>query len=98
MRLKQKPKGTEVSSMAYTVELGAQMPEKKIRAGGLSATIWSNQSKDGQSAYKTISFERTYKNSKGEWQTTNSLRVNDLPKAQLVMQKAFEYCQLGEAA
>jgi len=27
----------------------------------------------------------------GEWNTTNSLRVNDLPKAALVLQKAYEY-------
>ena len=68
-------------------------PLKKFKAGALSATIWENiGQKDGTSAvYNTVSFERSFKDKEGNWQTTNSLRANDLPKASVVLQKAYEY-------
>lgn len=72
----------------------ANMPEKKFRAGAVSATVWQNrgQRPNGEeSEYKTISIERSYTDKDGKWQSTNSLRVNDLPKARLVLQKAYEY-------
>ncbi|KHO45951.1 MAG: hypothetical protein QS98_C0006G0016 [archaeon GW2011_AR3] len=74
-------------------------PEKKISTGGISATIWQNQgvSKTGQAAvYRTITLQRRYKDKADKWQSTNSLRVNDLPKAALVLNKAFEYLVLKE--
>ncbi|AJF61622.1 TPA: hypothetical protein HA239_03975 [Candidatus Woesearchaeota archaeon] len=74
-------------------KFGGNLPEKKFRIGSISATVWKNQSeKDGKILeYRTVSFERNYQDNKGEWNTTNSLRVNDLPKAALVLQKAYEY-------
>lgn len=73
-------------------------PEKKFRAGAISATVWKNHGvKDGQiSEYQTVTFERSYKDKEGNWQTTNSLRVNDLPKASVVLQKAYEELVLRE--
>ncbi|MFH1072012.1 MAG: hypothetical protein V1743_01130 [Nanoarchaeota archaeon] len=76
------------------------LPEKKFRAGAVSATIWQNQGKDsdGKSVtYKTVSFERSYKDKNNAWQTTSSLRLNDLPKASLVLDKAYEYLALTES-
>lgn len=74
-------------------------PEKKFRAGAISATIWLNETdKDGQTVtYPTVTFERSYKDKKGAWQTTNSLRVSDLPKAQLVLSKAYEHLSMHQA-
>lgn len=74
-------------------------PEKKFRAGPVSATIWSNNNldKDGKIvAYRTVSFERCYKDKNDAWQTTHSLRLNDLPKAALVLQKAYEFLALAD--
>ncbi|MCF7866006.1 hypothetical protein K9L67_01055 [Candidatus Woesearchaeota archaeon] len=79
--------------------LGKKHPEKKFRAGSVSATIWLNQGQtdDGkETTYKTISFERSYLDKDGNWQTTNSLRTNDLPKAILVLNKAYEHLELKE--
>ncbi len=75
-------------------------PEKRFRAGAISATVWNNETvKDGKVfTYSTISFTRNYQDAKGEWNTTNSLRVNDLPKARLVLDKAYEYLMLKEAS
>jgi hypothetical protein len=74
-------------------------PEKKFRAGAICATVWKNHSeKDGKVAeYRTVSFERNYQNPAGEWNTTSSMRANDLPKATLVLQKAFEFITLKDS-
>lgn len=69
------------------------LPEKKFRAGAISATVWLNKGQRAngeESEYKTISIERSYTDKDGKWQSTNSLRVNDLPKACVVLQKAYE--------
>jgi len=70
-------------------------PETKFVAGAVVATIWKNQKvfNNRQTEYNTISLERKYfKND--QWQTTTNLRANDLPKASLVLQKAYEYLML----
>ena len=77
--------------------MNKKRPEKKFRAGPLSATIWANEGKNDKGeavTYKTISFERNYMDKDGNWQKTNSLRPSDLPKALLVLQKAYEYLVL----
>ena len=79
------------------------MPEKKFRAGAISSTVWLNdgKAKDGQdTVYRTVSIERSYTDKDGNWQNTTSFRSNDLPKATLVLQKAYEYIVLknSEAA
>jgi hypothetical protein len=73
-------------------------PEKKFRAGAVSATIWLNKTvKDGEVIeYRTISVERSYTDKNDKWQSTNSLRVNDLPKARVVVEKAYEHLVLVE--
>ena len=75
------------------------VPEKKFSTGVITATIWQNQgkSRNGETiAYRTVSLQRRYKDKNGVWQTANSFRVNDLPKASLVLQKAYEYRVLRE--
>lgn len=72
-------------------------PEKKFRAGSISATVWKNSATDNfgrEVFYRTVSFDRRYKDKNGVWQSSNSLRVNDLPKAQLVLGEAYKYLLL----
>lgn len=74
-----------------------EQPEKKFSTGSVSATIWQNKgkSKTGEEvSFRTVSFQRRYKDKNDEWKTTNTLRTNDLPKASLVLQKAYEYLVL----
>ncbi len=70
-----------------------KQPEKKFRAGGITATIWQNNvAKDGkETSFNTVNLERSYKDKEGNWQSTNSFRASDLPKLTLVAQKAYEY-------
>jgi hypothetical protein len=76
----------------------SNLPEHKIRSGPISATIWKNESDgpQGKVTYRTVSFERTYKDKNGQWQTTNKLRSNDIPRAVLVLNKAYEFLALNE--
>ena len=69
-------------------------PVEKFRAGAICATVWNNSKEvEGKEprTYSTISLERSYKDKEDQWQSTRSFRVNDLPKAAMVLQKAFEY-------
>lgn len=71
------------------------LPAKRFRAGAISATVWENTTeKDGETrSYYTISLDRSYKDGE-EWKHTSSLRVGDLPKAELVLRKAYEWLTL----
>ena len=82
-----------------TENISGNIPEKKFSTGVLTATVWENQgkSKTGEDvSFKTVSFQRRYKDQNGDWQSTNTLRINDLPKASLVLQKAYEYLVMKE--
>ncbi len=75
----------------------AEQPEKKFSTGSVSATVWQNtgKSRNGEEvSFRTVSFQRSYKDKEGNWKTTSTLRTNDLPKAALVIQKAYEYLVL----
>jgi len=72
-------------------------PIKSFRSGAIQVAIWENEatSQDGQPrSFNTVSFERRYKDKDGNWKSTSSLRLNDLPKATLILQKAYEYLVL----
>ena len=90
---------TTVVQQAQEVKPAGNLPEKKFRAGGVSATVWRNhgqKSSGEESEYRTISIERSYTDKEGKWQSTNSMRVNDLPKASVVLQRAYEFLVLNE--
>ena len=92
-------KQREAFYMTEVNKLGDNLPEKKFRAGAISATIWRNSitKKDGSSAeIKTVSFQRSYKDKETDkWKNTSSLRSMDLPKAIVVLNKAYEYLVLN---
>ena len=69
-------------------------PETKFRAGAISATVWKNKGKNkaGKTTeFYTTKLERRYRDSNDEWQSTESLGINDIPKAILVLQKSYEF-------
>lgn len=74
-------------------ESAGNKPEKKFRAGAVSATIWKNKGKKANGEefeYSTISIDRNYKDGE-DWKTSNSFRVNDLPKLGAVADLAYKY-------
>jgi len=91
----------KISGKAPSVDdvMGQKHPDKKFKAGPITATIWKNKgtsSTGEETEFYTISFERTYRDKSGEWKKTNSLRQTDLPKAILVLNKSYEYLSLQE--
>ena len=71
-------------------------PEKKFMCGGIEASIFENEIlKSGKSIkIKKVAFQKRYKSQQG-WKTTYSLDTNDLPRAILVLSKAYEYLVLN---
>ncbi len=70
-----------------------QRPENEFKAGAVRASIWSNLRKTGDGNFfnsRKVVLERIYKDSQGNFKTTNSLDINDIPKAILVLQMAYK--------
>jgi hypothetical protein len=72
-----------------------RQPEKTFKAGSVTVAIWRNGSGD-QLTY-SVTLEKRFLKS-GEWKTIKSLNVNDLPKAVLALQKAYEYLVLKRSS
>ena len=73
-------------------------PEKRFRCGACEVSIFDNiiTRKDGKKVnVKKASFQKRYKNSDGEWKSTQSLDVNDIPKARLALYEAYKYLVFG---
>ncbi|MXZ00021.1 hypothetical protein F4Y93_04995 [Candidatus Poribacteria bacterium] len=68
-------------------------PEITFRHGLCSASIFEQEFERGgeKLTVRTVSFQRSYLDKEGNWQQTNSLNVNDIPKAVLVLNKAYEF-------
>ena len=68
-------------------------PEITFRHGLCSASIFENEFTRGEEKFtvRTVSFQRSYLDKEGNWQQTNSLKVNDIPKAILTLQRAYEF-------
>jgi len=68
-------------------------PEITFRHGPCSASVFENEYERGEEKFtvRRVAFQRRYIDKDGNWQTTSSLRVNDIPKAILVLQKTFEF-------
>lgn len=78
-----------------TIIPGGNMPQPEItfRHGLCSASIFEQDfDRDGEKlTVRTVSFQRSYLDRDGNWQHTNSLKVNDIPKAIICLQKCYEF-------
>ena len=68
-------------------------PETVFKVGAVRASIFRNviTSNGRLIPLPKVVIEVRYKDKTGQWKGTNSLSLNDLPKAILALQKAFEY-------
>ena len=68
-------------------------PEKVFKVGAVRASIFRNTiEKNGRYIpLPKVVIEVRYKDKTGQWNGTNSLSLNDIPKARLALHKAFEY-------
>jgi hypothetical protein len=90
-------KKTQIKMPSVNDVMGKKLPESKFRSGAVTATVWVNEAvRDGKKVeYKTVNLERGYKDKNDEWQSTSSLRTSDIPRAILVLNKAYEHIALN---
>lgn len=71
----------------------SDQPEITFRQGPCSASVYKQEYERGgeKFCYRTTHFHRRYKDQNGDWQSSSILPVNDIPKAVIVLQKAYEY-------
>ena len=71
-------------------------PEKRLRCGAISATLWvDRKTVEGKPVeYHSISITRSYKDG-DDWKHTNSFNTEDLPKVALVANEAYKYIRLN---
>lgn len=68
-------------------------PEKVFKMGAVRASVFVNTiERDGVSVpLRKVVIEVRYRDKTGQWNGTNSLSINDLPKAITALQQAYEY-------
>ena len=68
-------------------------PETVFKVGAVRASIFQNTiTRDGKPiSMPKVVLEVRYKDKTGQWQGTNSLSLNEVPKAILALQKAFDH-------
>jgi len=68
-------------------------PEKTFKGGRVRASIFRNPiEREGKTVLlPKVVLEVRYKDKAGQWKGTNSLSLNDLPKAMLALQSAYAY-------
>lgn len=81
-------------------EMDVVRPEKSFRVGAVRASVWKNtrQGKEGKTyEVRTVTLDRTYRDGEGNYKTTNRFAANEIPKAILLLQRAYEYLLIGSA-
>jgi len=72
--------------------------EKRIQVGNCTAAIFVNEVETltGKVPMRNVVLQRTYKDKEDKYQHANSYGVNDIPKAVLALQKAYEHLVLNQ--
>jgi len=73
--------------------MAEQTPEKRFQRGACSVSIFVNEIEKGRQVYRIPKavFQKRFKGDDGQWHTTTSLDTNDIPRAILCLQEAFEH-------
>lgn len=67
--------------------------EKTFRQGSCNASIVKSIHVSGERSFtlRKVVFQRHYRDNDGNWKSTHDLRVNDIPKAVIVLNRAYEF-------
>jgi hypothetical protein len=73
-----------------------QRPVAEFRSRNIQASIWKSEvEKDGRAVPRySVRIEKRYRKDNGSYETTNCFFPEELPRLQLLAQKAFEYTTL----
>ncbi len=74
-------------------------PEKVFRIGSVSASVFLNEieTDGGKRTARNVSLQRRYRDSSGDWKTSTSFGLADLPQAQAVLDMAMKHVASREA-
>ena len=74
-------------------------PEKVIRIGSISASVFSNEVGEGESrrTLRNVSIQRNYKSEDGKWKSTNAFGLAELTQVKEVVGLAIDYVANLEA-
>ena len=64
-------------------------PIQVLRRRGVKVSVFQNQS--GATTFHKVAVQKIYREDGGDWKTTNSLGRDDLPVAQMLIGRAWEY-------
>lgn len=75
----------------------ANTPEKQFRIGFMSASVFLNEveTADGKRSIRNVQLQRRYKDA-GEWKSSSSFGLGDLPNAIRVLQLALQHVERVE--
>ena len=67
-------------------------PEKVFKVGGCTASVFENENSGPTgTTFRSVTLQRMYKDKDGNFQYTSSFKLNDIPKAALALEKAYDY-------
>ena len=66
----------------------ANKPTYTRRLNRVEVAIWKNETEDA--IWHNVTFQRTYRDEKGEIQNTNNFRMDDLPALAFLAAKAYD--------
>lgn len=68
-------------------------PEVSFKVGAVRASIFRNQIQRGKELINIgkVLLEVKYRDKDGQWKSTYSMSANEIPKAILALQKAYDY-------
>ncbi len=66
----------------------ANKPTYTRRLNRVEVAIWKNETEDA--IWHNVTFQRTYRDEKGEMQNTNNFRMDDLPALAFLAAKAYD--------
>jgi hypothetical protein len=66
------------------------LPVMAYNVGGISLSLWDNKDKEGK-MFSNVKIEKKFKAENGDWVSTNSYSVSDLPKICVCLYKIYEF-------
>jgi len=63
-------------------------PAFKVEFGNMTASVWMNEGDKG--VIPSVQLQKKYTDKEGNWQNSFSFGTNEIPKAIVALQKAYE--------
>lgn len=72
-------------------------PNKTFRCGSITAAIWTENKviNNEMVEFHSIRIDKAYKDDEGQWQHTQSLSAEDLPKVALLANEVYRELRLN---